>query len=291
MDIQVILEASAIATIVGAGISYFTFRKSSKLTYITQERKEWRSEIRKIAEEFEVCPYFERQNILAKLKTRINAYGKTDLSGSWNYQADSHIWEKIEQIEKCNSEKEYKKLREQLIYYLSLLLKNDWERSKNEVNGEPGQILAWGLFALMFVFLGIGLVESILKDSKLSVELLLTNIRPFVPSLIIFLIMFLGLYFIGQGQKIYVYDLKFLDIIVQNIMWVILVIWGICLMVLKLNEFVSIAGFIAILSGTTKISLEFDQYLKMRTYKDIAKKAKEEFEKENQTTKGRKYDS
>ena len=30
MDIQVILEASAIATIVGAGISYFTFRKSSK---------------------------------------------------------------------------------------------------------------------------------------------------------------------------------------------------------------------------------------------------------------------
>lgn len=106
MDIQVVLEVSAIATIIGVGISYFTFRKNSKLTYITQERKEWRAGIR------------------------------TD--------------------RKMKTEEEYKRLREQLIYFLSLLLKDDWERSKNEVNGESGQILAWGLFALMFAFLEIG---------------------------------------------------------------------------------------------------------------------------------------
>lgn len=39
MDMQLVLEISAIATIISAGISYITFRKSSSLTYVTQERR------------------------------------------------------------------------------------------------------------------------------------------------------------------------------------------------------------------------------------------------------------
>lgn len=57
MDIQLVLEVSVIATLISAGMSYLTFRKSSSLAYVTQERKEWREAIRRIAEELETCPY------------------------------------------------------------------------------------------------------------------------------------------------------------------------------------------------------------------------------------------
>lgn len=56
-----VLEILAIATIISAGISYITFRKSSNLTYITQERKEWREAIRRIAEKLEKCSYKKRK--------------------------------------------------------------------------------------------------------------------------------------------------------------------------------------------------------------------------------------
>ena len=137
MDIQVVLEASAVATVIGAGISYLTFRNSSKLTYITQERKEWRAEIRKIAEKLEECPYENRKQVLVKLKTRINAYGKFENrpNNEGNPLKDAHIWDCIQMIETCPKEK-YDELRELLIELLSLLLKDDWERAKQEVTGE-----------------------------------------------------------------------------------------------------------------------------------------------------------
>ena len=72
MDLQIILELSAIVSFIGIIVSYFTFRKSSKLNYITQERKEWRESIRTIVEELERCPYDKRKQVLTKLKTRIN---------------------------------------------------------------------------------------------------------------------------------------------------------------------------------------------------------------------------
>ena len=40
MDFQIVMELSAVATIIGVIVSYFTFHKTSKLSYITQERKE-----------------------------------------------------------------------------------------------------------------------------------------------------------------------------------------------------------------------------------------------------------
>ena len=55
MDIQLVLEMSALVALVSAVISYVTFRKSSGLVYVTQERKEWRDSIRLIAEKLETC--------------------------------------------------------------------------------------------------------------------------------------------------------------------------------------------------------------------------------------------
>ena len=61
MNIQLVLEISAVVTVISAGISYITFRKTSSLTYVTQERKEWREAIRRITEELEHCPYKKRK--------------------------------------------------------------------------------------------------------------------------------------------------------------------------------------------------------------------------------------
>ncbi len=72
MDLQIVLELSAIVSFIGIMVSYFTFQKSSKINYITQERKEWRESLRTIVEELERCPYDKRKQVLTKLKTRIN---------------------------------------------------------------------------------------------------------------------------------------------------------------------------------------------------------------------------
>lgn len=75
MEMQLVFEVSAIASVIGAIISYITFRKTAKLKYITKERKEWRDSIRKVTERLEKCSYNNRRNVLVILKTRINAYG------------------------------------------------------------------------------------------------------------------------------------------------------------------------------------------------------------------------
>lgn len=128
MNIQFVIELSAIVGVVTAILSYVTFRKSVKLKYITKERTKWRSAIRKIVTKLELCPYDKRNQILVSLKTRINAYGIDQNK----LNADAHIWKLIDKINICREE-EYANLKEQLIYYLSLLLKYDWERSKSEV--------------------------------------------------------------------------------------------------------------------------------------------------------------
>lgn len=89
----------------------------------------------------ELCPYDKRNQILVSLKTRINAYG-IDQN---NLNADAHIWKLIDKINICREE-EYANLKEQLINYLSLLLKYDWERSKSEVYGEPIKILVYTMY-------------------------------------------------------------------------------------------------------------------------------------------------
>lgn len=169
MDIQVVLEASAVATVIGAGISYLTFRNASKLTYIMQERKEWRAEIRKITEELEECSYKNRKRVLVKLKTRINAYGKFEnrTNNEGDPLKDAHIWDCIQMIATC-SKTEYDELRERLVELLSLLLKDDWERAKHEVNGEPARVAAWVFFLLAVIFFANGIDKKIIEKIAIS---------------------------------------------------------------------------------------------------------------------------
>lgn len=82
--------------------------------------------------------YYDTLDRLTDLKVRINSFGN---NVSERYDDDAHIWEVIKELEeKRISDKVLRQMQEQLVEYLSLLLKMDWERSKREVKGN---ILIW----------------------------------------------------------------------------------------------------------------------------------------------------
>ena len=56
MNLDVILASTVMATVVSGVFAYFRNKKENNLQYITTERKQWREEIRKIAEEFYTKP-------------------------------------------------------------------------------------------------------------------------------------------------------------------------------------------------------------------------------------------
>lgn len=148
---EIILGSCLLAALVSGVVTIITSKKQNELKYITAERKKWREKIRDIARQI---PDTNRENIgvlLAELKVRLNAYGYNeefceiaDCKKSYcemdNDDKDGYIWRVIKKIEgietneKSADEKEFEKQKKWLIICLSVLLKHDWERAKQEVN-------------------------------------------------------------------------------------------------------------------------------------------------------------
>lgn len=150
--LKIVLSSSLLVGIVSAVVSLFNNKKNNNLKYITEDRRRWREEIRNIVDELENTNYYNRNKILQRLKVRINPYGKNDNKISH----DSHIWDVIGEIENASCDKEFREKKEQLVLYLSFLLKYDWERTKKEVSGN------WKVLGLLVTFL-IGLLFLIYK--------------------------------------------------------------------------------------------------------------------------------
>ena len=264
MDIQFVLELSAITAIAGAIISYVNFHKNSRLNYITQERKEWREDIRRIAEEIEQCPYRNRKKVLAKLKTRINAFG---FCGD-NKLKDSHIWDQIKKIENCE-ESEYEENRETLILFLSLLLKDDWERAKKEVTGEPVKgVLAFGMI-LAITFMWIGLFEaeglSIDQINLQAIGLMVFHTLPSLVEIIVVFIFFCGLLYkekqLGDQSRI-------IEVLFYDLMWFGLIAMGGWLNVHEGGKSIysSAAGMMFVVISMAHIVLDVSTCLQRKIY-------------------------
>lgn len=135
MNTEMLLSSAVIAAILSGIISFFISRRQETLQYITGERKEWREKIREITYNLNGANYKDTLKLLTELKVRINAFGNREVLVS--YSSDAHIWDLINEIEKEEPKRNILKLmQKQLIEYLSLLLKVDWERSKKEVRGD-----------------------------------------------------------------------------------------------------------------------------------------------------------
>lgn len=130
--LEAILASSLIATIITVFFQYITNKKSDTLKYITNERSQWRKELRSIAEEIQNANQQDIKSILVKLRMRINAYG---ISNPHDYGRDGHLWLVIMTMGEEDNIEEFELSKELLITFISLLLKQDWERTKLEVKG------------------------------------------------------------------------------------------------------------------------------------------------------------
>ena len=135
--ITTILTSAVAGALITGIFGWINNQKNNSLNYITDERKKWRDKIREISGKIETCKFqgTGKKNVsgyLLQLENNINPYGKFDPA---DYEHDGHIWEVIGKIEQAGNEEEFKKYQKELLSYLQLLLKEDWERSKKEVKG------------------------------------------------------------------------------------------------------------------------------------------------------------
>lgn len=135
--ISVLLGSAVVSTIITAIFNQYNNRKNNSLKYITKERKAWREKIRSIAEKMQMCEFRGKgkkdiEKYLVELELNINSYGRGNIGSD---KEDAYIWNEIDEIREVDNEEYFKRHKELLIYYISLMLKEDWDRSKNEVIG------------------------------------------------------------------------------------------------------------------------------------------------------------
>ena len=184
---QSILTSTVIATIISSLLAMTISDKKNKLKYITNERQRWRNQIREIGEKINNTDNkTEIINLLTPLKLRINSYGFEDKK---NILHDGHIWEIIRKFESDTSY-EVKTFKNRLIQYLSMLLKFDWERSKNETIGNIFVTLLISL-NILNIIIQVGAYCLNICDMILMMEL---TIWPSLISLGLYLLPIAGHY-------------------------------------------------------------------------------------------------
>lgn len=190
MDVEVLLSSAVITTIISGIISFLASRRQAMLQYITGERKEWRDKIREIASNLNGAGYKDTLKLLSELKVRINAWGNKAVSTK--YSSDAHIWELINEIESKefkgkNIKDNLEKKQKQLVEYLALLLKDDWERSKKEVKGDFYNIIS----LLLFFASGIYFVISVLYLNNEDI-----GVYQLISILVVYVLMIVSVYVI-----------------------------------------------------------------------------------------------
>ena len=149
-----VIGSSAFGAVITFLFTWITNKKSNSLNYITDERRKWRDKIREIIIGIESVRYAGKGNksinkYLIQLEVNINPYGKYD---RMDYVRDGHIWDKINKLSESKTEIEFENNKNTLLEYLVLMLKKDWERSKNEVRGYSYIISIIGLMSIYMVY-------------------------------------------------------------------------------------------------------------------------------------------
>lgn len=137
-----IISAVGISTIVSAIIAFVQNNKKNNLDFVTKERSEWRKKLKEILSE--LSDDSKKESAIIKLKSEINPYGKNmklkDIKPY--YMKEGHIWDLLDSVEEVDFDR--------LAFYIELLLKFDWERSKIEVSYNPIKVINRVLNFLLF---------------------------------------------------------------------------------------------------------------------------------------------
>ena len=141
-QIASIISAVGISTIVSAIIAFVQNNKKNNLDFVTKERSEWRKKLKEILSE--LSDDTKKESAIIKLKSEINPYGKNMEFKDTKpyYMKEGHIWDLLDSGEEVDFDR--------LASYIELLLKFDWERSKNEVRFQPTKMINQVLNLLLF---------------------------------------------------------------------------------------------------------------------------------------------
>ncbi|MBX9075493.1 hypothetical protein HCG65_02885 [Streptococcus anginosus] len=149
-EIIKLISALGIGAILSAIFTFMQSNKRNRLDYITKERSEWRRQLKQIL--VDLIDDSKKETAIAQLKSQINPYGRNgDFKGTKAYfMREGHIWDLLEDdTSEIDNEK--------LSFYVELLLKYDWERSKNEIKYQVSNFL-YSLFRWSLIILSIYLV-------------------------------------------------------------------------------------------------------------------------------------
>lgn len=137
-----IVSAVGISAIVSAIITFVQNNKKNNLDFVTKERSKWRKKLKEILSE--LSDDNKKNRAIIKLKSEINPYGKNMEFKNTKpyYMKDGHIWALLDGEDVVDVEK--------LAFYIELLLKFDWERSKSEVRFRPIKAINQVMQCLLF---------------------------------------------------------------------------------------------------------------------------------------------
>ena len=137
-----IISAVGISTIISAIIAFVQNNKKNNLDFVTKERSEWRKKLKEILSE--LSDDNKKESAIIKLKSEINPYGKNMEFKNTKpyYMKEGHIWDLLDGEEEVDFDR--------LAFYIELLLKFDWERSKSEVRFQPTKAINRVLNFLLF---------------------------------------------------------------------------------------------------------------------------------------------
>ncbi|MGL5384123.1 MAG: hypothetical protein ACRDCC_11630 [Culicoidibacterales bacterium] len=165
-----IFSAATVAALVTAIFAYRNSKNSNELMHITAERREWRRDLRGIAEKVNASmTASELYANLIPLRVRINPlYTSTDSTKIDEENPaiiDCWLWERINLLEKSDdvNESELLEIKKEIIILLEALLKYDWERSKKEVKGDSFKKIATILTGIGIMSLLVGMIIGLPK--------------------------------------------------------------------------------------------------------------------------------
>lgn len=160
-DMSTILQILASSAVIVVIIEVVFQSKTNRVQFLTSSRAEWRSNLKQYAEELSKSNYRNISQVLTKIKVNLNGYGcynkdEYPSDEQLDFFRDEHIWKEINCLEvACASKHPSKKIveehKQRLIKFLGLLLKFDWERSKDEIKMNLTAIASILAFSIMII--------------------------------------------------------------------------------------------------------------------------------------------
>ena len=197
--VGLVLGSSVLGALVTALFTKRSHEEAISLKYVTEERAKWRDKVRELVSDLSVAVQLPIGNDeRVKEVRKLSSYLKVSLNPEPSHKIDSEI---LECLRKLCETPSYDKFIE-LEMLVSLLLKHDWERAKNEANSQfPLLLIMSALVVLTWLVVKFVLHETLIYKALQDIKLLSGSYSELAASLVIIFTVLWGMCFIVRGVK------------------------------------------------------------------------------------------